>query len=203
MLLVTFRWWDSKSRFVVACRLDLKQSTHWPLEQWVGGSDPFYRELGPLHKNPTHGSGWMVQILSAELGPLHKNPTHGSGWMIQILSTENWARCTKIPPTAVGGWFRSFLQNWARCTKMPPTAVGGWFRSFLQRTGPAAQKSHPRQWVDGSDPFYRELGPLHKNATHGSGWMVQILSTENWARCTKIPPTVSGCMVQILSAENW
>src|SRR6266496_2716687 len=148
MLLVTFRWWDSKTRFVVACRLDLKQSTHWPLEQWVGCSDPFYRELGPLHKNPTHGSGWMFQILSTE--------------------------------------------NWARCTKMPPTAVGGWFRSFLQRTGPAAQKSHPRQWVDGSDPFYRELGPLHKNATDGSGWMFQILSPENSARSTKMPPTAVG-----------
>ncbi len=37
--------------------------------------------------NPTHGSGWIAQILSKEcdLQPLG-NPTHGSGWTVQILS---------------------------------------------------------------------------------------------------------------------
>jgi len=61
--------------------------------------------------------------------------------------------------------FNYFLQT------IPPTAVGGLFRSFLP-------KSHPRQWVDASDPFY-------SNPTHGSGWMLQILSTV-------IPPTAVG-----------
>jgi hypothetical protein len=36
------------------------------------------------------------------------------------------------PPTAVGGYFKSFLLN--RCyfnRGIPPTAVGGWFKSYL------------------------------------------------------------------------
>jgi len=50
-----------------------------------------------------------------------------------------FAQKVEIPPTAVGGWFRSFLQN--RCiknSKIPPTAVGGWFKSDLfMRVTPA------------------------------------------------------------------
>src|SRR6266567_3157506 len=87
-------------------------------------------------------------------------------------------------------WTKNFF-NLCEDSENPPTAVGGLFRSFLQRTRPAAQKSHPRQW-DGSDPFYKELDPLHRNPTHGSGWMVQILSTKNSTCCTEIPPTGVG-----------
>ena len=36
---------------------------------------------------------------------------------------------------------------------IPPTAVGGCFRSFLQDDGRQRAESHPRQWVDVSDPF--------------------------------------------------
>jgi len=41
----------------------------------------------------------------------------------------------KIPPTEVGGSFRSFLRNafHRRHSQIPPTAVGGCFRSFLPR----------------------------------------------------------------------
>ena len=43
-------------------------------------------------------------------------------------------------------------------SKIPPTAVGGWFRSFLLRRQLGVSfKSHPRQWVDGSDPLYFDL----------------------------------------------
>jgi len=45
-------------------------------------------------------------------------------------------------------------------------------------------ESHPRQWVDGSDLFYRKTG-FSRNPTHGSGWMVQILSTREDACCRK------------------
>jgi len=40
----------------------------------------------------------------------------------------------EIPPTAVGGWFRSFLQkpHFAPMKEIPPTAVGGLFRSGLR-----------------------------------------------------------------------
>jgi hypothetical protein len=51
-----------------------------------------------------------------------RNPTHGSGWMIQILSTDTLIATTVIPLTAVGGYFRSLL---IKELNNPPTAVGG------------------------------------------------------------------------------
>jgi hypothetical protein len=38
-----------------------------------------------------------------------RNPTHGSGWMVQVLSTEQEGCIFLIPPTAVGGYFKSRL----------------------------------------------------------------------------------------------
>ena len=35
-------------------------------------------------------------------------------------------------------------------------------------------KSHPRKWVDGSDPAYLGGLPEFRNPTNGSWWMVQI-----------------------------
>ena len=40
-----------------------------------------------------------------------QNPTHGSGWIIQIQPTRRCLRNFGIPPTEVGGLFRSGLQN--------------------------------------------------------------------------------------------
>jgi hypothetical protein len=42
------------------------------------------------------------------------------GGLVQVLST-NILRTILIPPTAVGGYFRSFRKN----LNNPPTAVGG------------------------------------------------------------------------------
>jgi len=56
------------------------------------------------------------------------NPTNGSWWMVQILSAKNVLSNTlQIPLTGVSGSFRSFLhkQNLACFRKIPPTAVGG------------------------------------------------------------------------------
>jgi len=40
--------------------------------------------------NPTHGSGWIFQILST-MSHVYEvlNPTNGSWWMVQIHSTQN------------------------------------------------------------------------------------------------------------------
>src|SRR5260370_835341 len=51
----------------------------------------------------------------------------------------------EIPPTAVGGWFRSFLQkpHFAPMKEIPPTAVGGLFRSGLRTNeGPSDCNGH-------------------------------------------------------------
>jgi len=50
------------------------------------------------------------------------NPTHGSGWSLQILSTRPSPNLNLIPPTAVGGYFRSSLEE---NLNNPPTTVGG------------------------------------------------------------------------------
>ncbi len=76
-------------------RSNLHASTHGVLEshpqqlrQWVDGSDPTYDNGVTECLNPTHGSGWMVQIVSTlnEAAVNSLNPTHGSGWIVQILS---------------------------------------------------------------------------------------------------------------------
>ena len=56
------------------------------------------------------------------------NPTHGSGWMVQIRSTEVSQRNLRIPE--VGVWFRSNLFDVAALFRRsdlnnPPTSVGG------------------------------------------------------------------------------
>jgi hypothetical protein len=51
----------------------------------------------------------------------HFNPTHGSGWMVSDPFYKTTPKFNLIPPTAVGGYFRSlrkYLNN-------PPTTVGG------------------------------------------------------------------------------
>src|SRR5262249_9573957 len=60
-------------------------------------------------------------------------------------------------------------------------------------------ESHQRQLVDASDPFYTTQ-PQILNPTYGSGWIVQILST-NIAphHRPRIPPMAVGGCLQILS----
>jgi len=97
--------------------------------QWVDGSDPFYTSETGFSLNPTHGSGWMIQILSTRETGFSRNPTHGSGWMVQILSTRKQVS-VGIPPTAVGGWFRSFLQG---NRFLNPTHGSGWMVQILSK----------------------------------------------------------------------
>src|SRR5881397_2555283 len=76
--------------------------------------------------------------------------------------------------------------------EIPPTGVGGWFRSNLHATTHRFLKSHPREWVDGSDPTYTRPRTAFFNPTHGSGWMVQIQPTRDHAPRSSIPPTGVG-----------
>jgi hypothetical protein len=130
------------------------------------------------------------------------NPTNGSWWMFQILSQEQshqrqlvdasdlfYRQCPgrrTIPPTAVGGCFRSFPKN-------NPTN-GSWWMLQIFSTGNVqdAEQSHQRQLVDVSDPFPGTIPPTavggcfrsflqamsrtQNNPTNGSWWMLQILS---------------------------
>ena len=67
-----------------------------------------------LHGESGSALGWLcTKVL---------NPTHGSGWFIQMLSTRSLHRSVGIPPTAVGGLFKSLLR---KDLKYPPIAMGG------------------------------------------------------------------------------
>ncbi|HLE63467.1 MAG TPA: hypothetical protein VI750_10015, partial [Pyrinomonadaceae bacterium] len=65
-----------------------------------------------------------------------ENATNGSWWMVQIVSTNREQR---------------------RAKRMPPTAVGGWFRSFLQTERPAAR---PENATNGTVGFSQSLSAL-------------------------------------------
>ena len=47
---------------------------------------------------------------------------HGSGWIVQVLSKNLTLNRLLIPPTEVGGYFKSLLRS---DLNNPPTAVGG------------------------------------------------------------------------------
>jgi len=68
--------------------------------------------------------------------PFYKNPenaTNGSWWMVQILSTRAANVQTRIPPTAVGGWFRSFYQQ-VTTLLLRAERAGGEERAFVERS---------------------------------------------------------------------
>ena len=107
--------------------------------QWVDRSSPAYTEHArDLSRNPTHGSGWIVQArptqsthaTSPEIPPtavggsfkpgLHRARTRPSpefhprysGWIVQARPTQSThATFSRIPPTAVGGSFKPGLRR--------------------------------------------------------------------------------------------
>jgi hypothetical protein len=47
--------------------------------------------------NPTHGSGWIVQVQPTRISEPSRfpNPTHGSGWIVQVQPTRSAANVSK------------------------------------------------------------------------------------------------------------
>jgi len=90
------------------------------------GVKVFFR-LGPrptaseVRINPTHGSGWIIQMVSTRnLKSRGWNPTNGSWWIVQILSKGSEVS------THCHGWdYIEFGRVSRKDLKEPPTAVGG------------------------------------------------------------------------------
>src|SRR5262245_58418623 len=81
-----------------------------------------------LPANTTNGSWWIVQVQPTKQRQLPSaNTTNGSWWMVSSPTYETGRSISRqIPPTAVGGCFKSNLQSSANSTpQIPPTAVGG------------------------------------------------------------------------------
>src|SRR6266478_2498516 len=98
-----------------------------------------------------------------------------------------------LPPTGCGPGLSKYFQNlFAETINLHCIIQGGWFRSCLHASTHRVLESHPRQWVDGSDPTYTRPRTGFFNPTHGSGWMVQIQPTRDHAPGSSIPPTAVG-----------
>ena len=99
---------------------------------WIVWAEPrqWFR-FESFRQNLGNGSGFDTAVIppTAQSNPFC-NPTHGSGWFPSDPFYTNPKSDTTIPPTAVGGSFRSFLHP-PEFKLIPPTAVGGSFRSFL------------------------------------------------------------------------
>src|SRR5260370_688876 len=72
------------------------------------------RECGPTAEtaskvpaNPTHGSGWIVQVQPTDEARscVSPNPTHGSGWIVQVQPTDEARSCVSPNPTHGSGWY--------------------------------------------------------------------------------------------------
>src|SRR6266404_2959589 len=98
--------------------------------------------------------------------------------MVQIQPTYEHAPVLEIPPTGVRGWFRSNLHTSTHrvLESHPREWVDGSDPTYI-RAPTAFLKSHRREWVDGSDPTYIRARTAFLNPTHGSAWMVQIQPT--------------------------
>ena len=62
--------------------------------------------------NPTNGSWWICSspTYKESTKPGSQNPTNGSWWIVQVQPTKKALnQACKIPPTAVGGLFKSNL----------------------------------------------------------------------------------------------
>jgi len=80
-----------------------------------------------------HGSWWRFRSSYTRARTEFLNPTNGSWWIVQLQPTWEHESSSWIPPTEVGGLFRSRLRRETRWRmRIPPTAVGGLFRSGLR-----------------------------------------------------------------------
>jgi hypothetical protein len=82
-----------------------------------------------------------------------------------------------------------------QASKIPPTAVGGSFKSKLQRrTNPAPPKSHQRQLVDRSSPNYNDAPIQPPPKSHQRQLVDRSSPTYNEGTnpTSRIPPTAVG-----------
>jgi len=128
-------------------------------------------------------------------GKLCTNTTHGSGWMIPMLSTRPCNYRPGIPPTAVRGWFRSFLRRPLRCDGIPPTVVGGMVQILSKKTAKVRWNPTNGSWWM-VQILSKKTAKVRWNPTNGSWWMVQILSRKT-AKVRWNPTNGSWWMVQI------
>jgi len=77
--------------------------------------------------NPTHGSGWIVQVRPTEggLSPTSPNTTHGSRWIVQVRPTEGGLSPTSPNTTHGSGWIVQVRPTEGRLSRASPNTTHG------------------------------------------------------------------------------
>jgi hypothetical protein len=101
--------------------------------------------------------------------------------MVQILPTRRRAPKPRESHQRqlVDGSDPAYKKNCTKTKRIPPTAVGGWFRSCLQENLHQNQENptNGSWWMVQILPT-RKPAPKPTNPTNGSWWMVQIQPKE-------------------------
>ncbi len=104
-------WVDARGMFMAAAAAG-------PVYRLLGKKDLGTNEFPPIETSLIDGDVAFRQHSGGH--------TPGPNWPTFLTFAS---RYIKIPPTGVGGWFRSSLQDKGfEITEIPPTGVGGWFR---------------------------------------------------------------------------
>jgi hypothetical protein len=131
-----------------------------------------WKKQAILLPNPTNGSWWMVQVQATKTRS--SSESHQRQLVDGSSPSYKDALIFRIPPTAVGGWFKSKLQTrWL----LPNPTNGSWWMVQVQATKTrSSSESHQRQLVDGSSPSYKHV-LFFRIPPNGSWWMVQVRPT--------------------------
>src|SRR5204862_281106 len=106
---------------------------------WIVQVQPTDEGRSATSLNSTHGSGWIVQVQPTDEGrsATSFNPTHGSGWIVQVQPTDEGRSATSFNPTHGSGWDSKKSSSRLPCRlglNGPPTSVGGIPRFFFKKS---------------------------------------------------------------------
>src|SRR5215218_912389 len=105
-------------------------------------------------RNPTHGSGWIVQMLSkTKYKGTPSNPTNGSWWIIQMLSKTKYKRTPSNPTN--GSWWIVQMLSKTKYKRTPsnPTNGSWWIIQMLSKTNTNGRLRIPPTVVGGLFKF--------------------------------------------------
>src|SRR5882724_9225879 len=95
----------------------------------MDGSKPSYKERrSTASLNTTHGSGWIVQVQPTSNAVDGFFESHPRKWVDRSSPAyiERRRRLLRIPPTEVGGSFKSGLHRTPSTASSNPTHGSGW-----------------------------------------------------------------------------
>src|ERR1043165_9236148 len=130
-----------------------------------------------MRRPPFAGFCALLCLFAALKGGSHvRNPAHGSGRIVQGPTSPPGGPRVSIPPTAVGGLFKSLLAPWRSPSFNPAHGSGRIVQAPSSPLEVPEFQSRPRQWADCSSPLYKTFSKEQVNPAHGSGRILQALT---------------------------